>query len=79
MTPVQIKPAGSPKFKLFASDALPIVKKGGWAALGAFITVGVVPLLPVAIAHWPILAIAGAAISAGLAAVVQWASDNSKG
>ncbi len=76
---VQIKPAGSPKFKLFASDAAPILKKGGFAALGAFVTVGLVPLLPVAVSYWPVVALLGSAISGGLVMLAQWASDNSKG
>lgn len=71
---------GSPKFKLFWSDAAPILKKGGWGALGAFLTVGVMPLLPIAAGYWPVvIGATGALITTGLAAVVQWANDNSKG
>lgn len=70
---------GSPRFRLWLTDAWPIVRGGLFVAAAAFVGSVGAPLIGVTVDHFPLLDVLAGLAGAGLVALQQFLSDNSKG
>lgn len=70
---------GSPRFKLWLADAGPILKRGAFAALAAFLAQGVAPLVGVTAEHSAAFAAVAGLVGLGVQAAIEFVKDKSKG
>jgi hypothetical protein len=69
---------GSPRFQLWWNDAAPVLKKGGFAAAAAFLSVGVAPLIGITVDHAPMFTILAGAAGAAIQVAIEFLTDKSK-
>jgi hypothetical protein len=69
---------GSPRFRLYLNDMVPVLKKGGWGALLGFLTVAALPALGVTVEHYPLVSLVSGSIGAGIQALIEFVANKTK-
>jgi hypothetical protein len=68
----------SPRWRLYLSDAIPVIQRGGWGALAGFLGVAGLALVGITFNHFPELSCASGLALAGVEALRRFATDHVK-